>query len=56
MKMLPIMEMAKKKKTFYCNEKGLFCKVIKCTQKVQECATEKEVILASQIGELASCT
>ena len=57
MKMLPIMEM-KKRQTFYCSAKNLFCKVAKCATKknrMTECRTEKEVLLASQAGELASC-
>lgn len=54
--MLPIMEMAKKKKTFYCKTKGLFCRIARCAQKAQECETEKKNLLASQAGELASCS
>lgn len=51
MKMLPTLEMAKKKKTFYCKAKGLFCKVAKCAQKAQVCKTEKNVLRQNQVIE-----
>jgi len=54
--MLPILEYSKKKKfSFYCMEKGLFCKVAKCATKKTECQTEREIFLSNQAGELASC-
>ena len=56
MNMLPILEYSKKKKfSFYCMEKGLFCKVAKCATKKTECQTEREIFLSNQAGELASC-
>lgn len=51
MSSLPIMEAVKKNKTFYCNTKGLFCKVARCAQKAQVCKTEKSVLRQNQVVE-----
>ena len=43
-------------KSFYCSEKGLFCKITKCAKKITvECVTERKLVISNQVGELSNC-
>lgn len=39
------------KRSFYCQKKGIFCRIARCAQKAQECETEREIIRQNQIIE-----